>query len=222
MGRYAGGSALRPRLTRTRIAGLSAALAALCAAAPASAVTFDITWGKDVINDAAAGPEICTVAANCKQGISGSGQGEFPQIEGVAADAHNIYVLDDGPRISKFDLDGHFVTAWGGPGPGAGEMASPRDIAVSQDGHVYVADFGNARIDKFDTAGNFVKAWGKDVGGPGVPQCTSSCFVGGLSSGPGNEFEGPNGVGVDGAGNVLVVDETATRVQKFDSNGNFI
>ena len=87
---------------------------------------------------------------------------------------------------------------------------------------MYVADFGNARIDKFDTDGNFVKAWGKDVGGSGVPQCTTTCVAGGLSSGPGDQFEGPNGVGVDEAGNVLVVDETSARVQKFDADGNFV
>src|SRR3954447_3803867 len=232
---------MRPSRT---IACLVALVATAVCAAPASAVSFDRAWGADVITGGPTGAEICTVAANCKAGVSGTDVGMFQSVNGVVADnAGNVYVAESSNiRVSKYDENGNFVVMWGkgvtiggtafekcfGPcqagqsGGGPGEMLQPRGIAVSRSADVYVADFGNRRIDKFDSDGNFVMAWGKDVGGAGVDKCTVTCNAGGLSTGPGDEFQGPNGVAVDEAGNVYVIDETARRVQKFDSNGNFI
>jgi len=43
------------------------------------------------------------------------------------------------------------------------------------------------------------------------------------SNGTGDgQFNQPFGVGVDGSGNVYVVDRKNDRIQKFDSSGNFI
>ena len=36
------------------------------------------------------------------------------------------------------------------------------------------------------------------------------------------QFNGPNGVATDSSGNVYVADTDNNRIQKFDSNGNFI
>jgi NHL repeat len=154
------------------------------------------------------------------------------------------------PRVSKFDSAGHFISMWGknvddqggtgfeictdplhcqgsSSGNAAGEMNQPRDIAVSPGGDVYVADFGNSRIQRYDSNGNFVAMWGKGVaGGAAYEVCTAamvaSCAPGGVGNGPGGEFNGPNAVAVDELGqSVYVGEETAERVEKFDSNGNF-
>ena len=59
------------------------------------------------------------------------------------------------------------------------------------------------QIQAFDKSGTFLFAWGK------------------LGSGDG-QFHVPYGIDVDIDGNVWVVDRANDRVQKFDSNGNFI
>jgi DNA-binding beta-propeller fold protein YncE len=59
--------------------------------------------------------------------------------------------------------------------------------------------------------------------GSGLEACTeeSGCKAGLQGSGPG-QFERPNGVAVDSAGNVYVSEVGNRRVQKFDSAGRFI
>jgi uncharacterized protein (DUF2147 family) len=78
--------------------------------------TWDRAWGKDVVTGGGTGFEICTVAADCKQGeMTGGLGGEFVNPIGVAADgAGDIYVADrDNMRIQKFEADGDFLRAWG-------------------------------------------------------------------------------------------------------------
>ena len=66
-----------------------------------------------------------------------------------------------------------------------------------------MADTYNHRIQKFDAAGNFL--WAK----------------GGQGSGDG-QFNQPNGVAVDGLGNIYVADTGNYRIQKFDASGTFL
>jgi hypothetical protein len=120
-------------------------------------------------------------------------------------------------------------------GSAAGHLRQVFGIATnSSNGHVIVADLGNERIDEFDVWGQFVKAWGWGVlDGSAEPQvCTleSGCQAGIAGAGPG-QIAMPNGVAVDAAGNVYVNEvvrdtdsfgEKSFRVQKFDSEGNFL
>ena len=155
--------------------------------------TWELTWGKDVLNNGApAGFEICTVAANCKSGASDELGGEFAAPNAVAVDgsAGFIYVADTGhDRIQKFDLaDASFFRTWGkdvinGSGTGnlerctnpavcqaaaastglGGEMDAPEGVAVDDTGEVYVSERFNNRVERFDGVGDFVSAWGRDV-----------------------------------------------------------
>jgi hypothetical protein len=76
--------------------------------------------------------------------------------------------------------------------------------------------------------GTFDRTWGWGVqdGTAEFQICTSACQVG--ISGDGNgQFDTPAGVATDPAGNVYVADIPSTasgsnRIQKFDSDGNFI
>jgi sugar lactone lactonase YvrE len=59
-------------------------------------------------------------------------------------------------RISKFSADGTFLTSWGRPGSGRGELRIPHGLAFDAQGRLYVADRGNHRVQIFDQAGNYL------------------------------------------------------------------
>ena len=136
-------------------------------------------------------------------------------------------------------------------GEGAGQVSGPAGLAVdTETGRLYVADSGNRRIDAFDAAGNFEFAWGWGVadGSPEAQTCgpeatppTVECRRG-IPGGGAGQFPGSPGFMGDIAVDndpaspshhaVYVVDSTAyqnnsvrptnSRVQKFDSEGNFL
>ena len=152
-------------------------------------------------------------------GTSGSGDGQLESPSGVTVDDDgNVYVADrDNYRVQKFDPTGKFITAWGGPGDGDGEFNNPQRIAVDGSGNIYVTDTFTMslsrqhRVQKFDSSGKFLAKWGSKGDGDG-------------------QFNKPMGIAVDGNGNVYVSDcdsflysyHRPHRVQKFDSNGNFL
>jgi len=110
-------------------------------------------------------------------------------------------------------------------GPGSEQLNNPRGIAADPiSGHFYVSDGNNARISEYTSWGIFVKAWGwgvADGSSEALQTCTTKCFKGLKGSGPG-EFGFPQGVAVDSAGSVYVVDEGNQRVQKFSSSGDLL
>jgi len=120
----------------------------------------------------------------------------------------------------------------GVPGTGAGRFDNPEGIATDPDtGHVYLADRRNARVMVFDAWGTFVKGWGWGVAdgspelqscGPGATPPTASCQKGLEGAGPGQFARLLGGIAVDSAGDVYVGDMENHRVQKFDSDGNFL
>jgi uncharacterized protein (DUF2147 family) len=165
-----------------------------------SAGNWELAWGKDVVAGGGTGFEVCTVAANCKQGEVGGLGGELSEPSDVATDAAgNVYVADaSNERIQKFDSSGNWERAWGkdvdsGGGTGfeictvaasckqgtvgglGGEFGLGVFAGLATDlaGNVYVAD--DQRIQKFDSSGNWNRAWGKDVvagGGTEFEVCT--------------------------------------------------
>jgi DNA-binding beta-propeller fold protein YncE len=121
----------------------------------------------------------------------------------------------------------------------AGELFYPSGIAAdSTSGHVYVSEKSNARVSEFDAWGQFVKAWGWGVAdgseepqacGPGASPPTATCLPGIAGSGPGqfgvdeiNKVGPSGGIAVDASGDVYVADIFNFRIEKFDSDGNFI
>ncbi len=151
-------------------------------------------------------------------GERGDGDGQFMfQVEpdhfgGVAVDASgNVYVTDYNSRVQKFDSNGKFLMKWGGPGSGDGQFAahSHMSIAVDASGNVYVSDTNNYRIQKFDANGKFLLTWGEKGNGDG-------------QFGDNPDWSGPEGISVDGQGNVYVADPGDYRVEKFDASGKFL
>jgi DNA-binding beta-propeller fold protein YncE len=121
-----------------------------------------------------------------------------------------IYVADTGNhRIKIFNTDGTLAGSWGsngkGPGQFAGHHSGPRGIAIDARDHVYVVDAGGGRVQKFTAQGDFITAWGEPGTAPG--QFTA------------DDLRGPQGIALDGAGNVYVADTAAGRIQKFTGDG---
>jgi hypothetical protein len=140
---------------------------------------------------------------------------------------------------------GHsFAFAFGEPGSGDGQFASPSGVAVDeQTGELYVSDTENNRVEQFeperDAEGaivgyRFVSAWGWGVadGEKQYEVCTSGCLAG-LKGAREGQFDKPGQIAVDNStsstdpsrGDVYVlanhIDEKST-VEKFSSDGAYL
>lgn len=121
---------------------------------------------------------------------------------------NNVWVTDVGlHQIFKFSANGNLLLTLGEakvPGNDTKHFNLPTDIAVSDDGSFYVSDgYGNSRVIKFSKDGTYLLEWGRFGNKQG-------------------EFNIPHGIDLDKNGNVYVADRENNRIQKFDSQGNFI
>ncbi len=114
----------------------------------------------------------------------------------------------------------------GTTGGAAGQLSFPTAFDVDASGDVFVADRSNHRVDEFDRTGAFVRAFGWNVI-PGAPDqfevCTAAtgCQAGDAFGG-GTAFNSPQGITIDAAGNLAVVDTVHHRVMEFTTEGAFI
>ncbi len=157
----------------------------------------------------------------------------------------NVYVTDTGnKRVQKFDPQGNFVAQWGGGGVIEGYMDEPVGIATDAQGNFYVADTWNRRVQKFNAAFGYLKEWTisgwesqsivnkpylavdaqanlvyvTDPEGYRVlvfdTEGTFRATFGQYGS-DNKSFALPNGVAVDGQGNVYVADADNHRILVF-------
>ncbi len=130
----------------------------------------------------------------------------------------NMWLVDAANNlVVKFDPTGRIVQALGRrlepwvfmthgieraiPAPAS--FYQPTDTAVGPDGSTYISDgYGNSRVVKFTREGNLVKYWGDRGTKPG-------------------QFNTPHSLVFDQAGNLYVADRQNSRVQVFDTDGNF-
>jgi DNA-binding beta-propeller fold protein YncE len=116
-------------------------------------------------------------------------------------------------------------TLWTGctSGTAAGNCSVPRGIAADpKTGRLYVADQGNRRIVELTAWGEFVRAWGWGVrdGAAELQTCTPATGCGqGLKGNGAGQFDVPQGLTIDSAGDIYVVDLENRRVEKFDPTG---
>lgn len=183
--------------------------------------------------------EICR--EDCQAARGGSAPGQLFSVGDVTTSGGELFVAEPGnSRISVFDVaTGRFLRAFGadvgGPGvdtctdpctfgtngDGAGELQGPVGVTVV-DGELFVSEEDNARVSVFDPAtGAFLRALGKDVGGPGVHVCTTSCQAGAVGPGAG-EMDNPKSLAVAGD-RVFVADYANARVTVLDATtGAFV
>lgn len=108
----------------------------------------------------------------------------------------NIYVLSQN-SIKKYDGNGNFILAYDVEG-----YDNRQDIAADASGNIYMA--GSDKVLKYSPTGTLVLEFGESGNGNG-------------------QFTTPLAVAVDSSGNIYVTNSGGTRrVQKFDSEGNYI
>ena len=168
---------------------------------------------------------ITTVAGNGNPSFLGDGgpatSASLQTPQGVAQDAAgNIFIADSNNNlIRKVDTHGVITTVAGGGTSGIGDggpatsaaLASPATIVVDAAGTgvLFIADTGNQRIRKVDLSGTITTVAGNGTNafsGDGGPATSASLNF-------------PEGVAVDGAGNVFIADTSNNRIRKVDTGG---
>lgn len=130
----------------------------------------------------------------------------------------NLWFVDAGnDLVVSFDPDRHVRTAlgrrpepwvWMTHGieravPPPANFYQPTDTAIGPDGSIFVTDgYGNSRVVKFTREGNLVKYWGDRGTRPG-------------------QFNTPHNIVIDRNATLYVADRQNSRVQLFDTDGNF-
>ena len=177
------------------------------------------TWGDARIRKVAPSGIISTFAGSSALGFGGDGgpaaSAMLDSPRGVAVDSSgNVYIADRGNhRIRKVDPLGIISTFAGGGTDGIADGVSatssmlryPRGVAVDGSGNVYIADTGNHRVRKVDSAG-FIST----IAGTGIYGFSGD---GGLATSSLLHF--PQGVAVDGLGNVYIVDWGNNRIRRI-------
>jgi len=165
------------------------------------------------------GGVVTTLAGSAGQSGAGDGTGpaaQFNAPSGLAVDsAGNLYVADTGNNEIRMITPSAVVSTPAGTvlegfadGQGnAAQFSGPSGVAVDGSGNLYVADTGN------DTIRQIASGWG-------VTTMAGTASQGGSSDGQGASarFQGPSGLGVDGAGNVYVADTGNSTVRKITAD----
>ncbi|MFQ5779859.1 MAG: Ig-like domain-containing protein [Nitrospiria bacterium] len=154
---------------------------------------------------------------------------------GIAVDgAGNLFIADTfNQRIRKVDAIIQFITTVagtaapgfsgdGGPATSAA-LNTPRGIAVDGAGNLFIADTNNNRIRRVD-AGADGQVTGTPSGAPDEDITTVAGTITAGFSGDGfpatsAELNTPNGVAVDGAGNLFIADTNNNRIRRVDAAG---
>jgi DNA-binding beta-propeller fold protein YncE len=143
------------------------------------------------------------------EGVVGSNDGPYA----VALDRDcNIYLTDSQHfQVLKLTPDGTIVGQWTLRDHAEGESSSPRGIAVDGQGNVYVTDTPRDRVLKLSSQGAVIATWGECTDpSPANSYCDPKQ--------PGR-FIGPEGIAVDGTGNVYVAEAAGGRIQKLSADG---
>jgi sugar lactone lactonase YvrE len=164
------------------------------------------------------------IAGSSSQGYSGDGgpatSAQLDGPQGVAVDAAgNLFIADtDNSRVRKVTTGGVISTVAGngtggysgdgGPATSA-QLYNPWGVAVDTAGNLFIGDNYNHRIRKVTPSGVISTVAGNGLSG----------FSG--DSGPATtaELNGPIGVAVDAAGNLLIADTDNNRIRKVTPDG---
>ncbi|MBI1922332.1 MAG: chitobiase/beta-hexosaminidase C-terminal domain-containing protein [Geobacter sp.] len=167
---------------------------------------------------------VTTVAGNGTGGFSGDGgpatSASFSGPIGVAVDnAGNIYIADSSNnRIRKVDgvsgiistIAGNGMSGYAGDGgqATAASLKYPTRVAFDSAGNLYVADMYNHRIRKVNNSTGVITT----VAGNGV-----GSYSGDTGAATSASLNAPQGVAVDGAGNLFIADTYNDRIRRVDA-----
>ena len=131
------------------------------------------------------------------RGSSGSGDGQFNSLVGVAVQGDVLYVADyNNHRVQKITTSGEFLSKFGSHGSGDGQLNTPRGICVDARGRIFVSEYN--RVSVFKPCGTFAYHITHD------------------------NFSKPWGMAFDLAGNLHVVDNSNHTVSIFTPEGKYI
>ena len=167
---------------------------------------------------------ISTIAGTGTAGFGGDGgaataaQLNFPAAV-VVDSAGNLYFADsNNHRVRRVDTSGDISTVAGtgtggfssdgGPATAA-QLNFPAAVVVDSAGNLYIADSNNHRIRKVDASGDISTVAGTGTGG----------FSGDGGPASGAMLNGPQGIVLDGAGNLYIVGSASYRIRKVDASG---
>jgi sugar lactone lactonase YvrE len=107
-------------------------------------------------------------------------------------------------KILKFDATtGAFVSEFGTPGSGSGQLSEPAGLDLDASDNVWVVDAARNRVLKYNSSGVFQAEYG--------------------ASGTGNgQFDGPGDIAFKSTGNFVVTDFGNDRIQEFNSAGTYV
>ena len=181
-------------------------------------------------------------------GREGDQEGEFDNPTGIAyLNNGNIVVADNGNnRLQIFTERGEFLSQISGEEDDQHQLHSPQGISVDSDGNIIVTEEHCEPIKIFSPSGHFLEKFGKSDEFEGYPchciqkdkylQIASDSFQGinvfnrdgdflykfGSKGEEDGEFDEPQCLSVDKAGNLIVCDSDNSRVQVFKLSGEFI
>ena len=171
-----------------------------------------------------AGGVINTVAGTGQWGHSGDGgpatSAQLRSPHGVAVDGlGNLYIADTySSCVRRVDTAGVITTVagtgeWGYSGDGGpatnAQLQRPRGVAVDGLGNLYIADSDNHCVRRVDTAGVITTVAGTGARG----------YSGDSGPATSAQLRSPQGVAVDGLGNLYVADYLNHRVRRVDAAG---
>jgi hypothetical protein len=181
----------------------------------------------DRIREVNASGIITTIAGNGTNGFFGDGgpatNASLFNPAAVAVDGFgNLYIADEANNrvrevapdgiISTFAGDG--TNGYSGDGDAAtnADLANPTGVAVDAAGNVYIADRNNNRIRQVGTTGIINTFAGNGNNG----------FSGDGGAAINASLSNPQGVAVDGLGNLYIADSGNKRIRKVGPNGIII
>ncbi len=131
-------------------------------------------------------------------------QFEQPMDMVIDREGREAYISDQGAaKIFVYDMDGKRVREFGERGLGEGTFQLVSGVALDRDGNVYVSDIGRRKIIKFDSKGIYKKEVSVD----------KKCYPEDLKT------PMPVAVAVNSKGDILVADNTNSRVMVFGDDG---
>jgi DNA-binding beta-propeller fold protein YncE len=137
-------------------------------------------------------------------GTQGEGVGEFSYPNGIAVDADGRIFVADGNngRMQAFDAEGNYLFMIS-RGMSPGDLSMPRGIAVDSENRLFIADTSRGQVQVYRLSGADSAAE--------APLKYLGAFNGDVGSGVAFQF--PNGLALDGEGEVWVTDRANGRVQ---------
>ena len=182
---------------------------------------FVADTGNNIIREISAYGVVSTIAGTA--GITGSADGtgaaaQFSSPQGMAIDGSgNLYVADASNNTIRMvsatgvvtTIAGTAGTAGSADGTGtAAQFNHPTDVAIDSSGNLYVTDTGNNTIREISPS-NVVSTIAGTAGTAGAADGMSNAA----------QFNQPNGLAVDGAGNIFVADTGNSTIREISASG---